>query len=215
MNIHQAKTEKSSIGKKLFERAAKWFEYQDKGEWITDMKNSIGIAVSIIATVTFSLATNPPGGVVQAGRGDMPFSTNDTFCLELNTTRREHICAGESILATSNKEDYLAFLVCNTICFMSSLSVLLLLVSGIPIRKTYLLWGLSIGMCVILTSFALTYMFAVYMVTPKVIWSSLLENVFGIVIVVWASFVVLLAAFFIVRLIVRGVHKVCNCIGCQ
>lgn len=209
LNIHQEKPHKSSC-KKFFEWASKCFEHENQEKWIEDMKTSIGIAVSIIATITFSLATNPPGGVVQVSHGDIPFSANDTFC---SNTTGDLICAGESILATSKNGDYLPFLVCNTICFISSLSVLLLLVSGIPLQKTFLLWLLSIGMCVTLTTLALTYMFAVFMVTPNVIWSSLLENVFGFSVVIWASFVVLLAAFFILRFIARGVHKVCNCMG--
>ncbi|CAK8560371.1 unnamed protein product [Lathyrus sativus] len=211
MNVHQQKAQKSSC-KKFFEWASNCFEHQDPEKWIKDMKTSIGIAVSIIATITFSLGTNPPGGVVQVSHNDIPFSINDTFCSIKN---RDRICAGEAIMATSKNGDYLAFLVCNLICFISSLSVLFLLVSGIPIQKTFLLWLLSIGMCVTLTSLALTYFFAVFMVTPDVIWNSRLDNVFGFSLLIWASSVVLLAAFFILRSIVRGVHKVCNCMECQ
>ncbi|CAK8560379.1 unnamed protein product [Lathyrus sativus] len=212
MNVHQEKPQKSS-GKKFFEWASKCFyEYRDPEKWIKDMKTSIGIAVSITATITFSLGTNPPGGVVQVSKNDIPFSTNHTFC---SFQKPYHICAGEAIMATSKSGDYLAFLVCNLICFISSLSVLFFLVSGIPIRKTVLIWLLSFGMCVTLTSLALTYLFAVFMVTPDAIWNNLLDSVFGLSVVIWASSVVLLAAFFILRPIVRGVHKVCNCMGCQ
>ncbi|KAL5062697.1 hypothetical protein RYX36_024434 [Vicia faba] len=210
MNIHQENSQNSSV-KKFFERAARWFEFGDRERRIKDMKTSMGIAVSIIATITFSLATNPPGGVVQAGVKDIPVSINDTFC---SYTTGGVICVGESILATSKSGDYLAFLISNTICFISSLSVLLLLVSGIPITKTFILWLLSVGMCVILTTFALTYMFAVFMVTPDVIWQSHF-GVLGIAIIVWVSLVGILAFILTLRLIVRAVNKVYNFMECQ
>ncbi|CAK8560378.1 unnamed protein product [Lathyrus sativus] len=174
MNIDQENPHKS-IFRRFFERAAECFEYKDKGEWIKHMKSSVGIAVSIIATVTFSLATNPPGGVVEVSLNDGSFCSNTTGV---------YICAGEAILATLYKEYYIGFLVCNTICFIAALSVLLLLVSGIPIEKTFLIWLLSFGMCLTLTSLALTYLFAVFLVTPDVIWNSPIKNGFGIVIVV-------------------------------
>ncbi|XP_058745330.1 uncharacterized protein LOC131618079 [Vicia villosa] len=199
-NIHEENPQKS-CGRKLFERVAKWFEYKDKEKWIKGMKTSMGIAVSIIATVTFSLATNPPGGVVQVSVNDDPLCSDKTGY---------NICAGEAILATLYKNYYLRFLICNTICFISALSVLLFLVSGIPIEKTFPVWLLSIGMSITLTSFALTYLFAVNMVTPNVIWNHLLENVFGIAIFVWAIFVAALGVFLVVRLIVRVVNKLWN-----
>lgn len=168
-------------------------------EWLKDMKSSISLTASLIATVTFSLATNPPGGVVQASLDD------SNYCSTINTTIKNiTICVGEAILATTSHDKYLPFLICNTICFIASLSVILVLVSGIPINNKFSIWLLSIGMSIVITSLALTYLFAANMVTPNSIWNSLYGNGFGISLFVWIAVV----------LIVYIILLVCTCVKC-
>ena len=197
MSINQENHPKPCF-REFLERAAKWFDYKNKGEWLKDMKGSISLTASIIATMTFSLATNPPGGVLQASLSD------PTDCM---TRNKRLICVGEAILANRSHVDYLRFLICNTICFIASLSVILVLVSGIPINRGFTIWLLSTGMCITLTTLSLTYMFAANMVTPNSIWSSLPGNVFGIAIMVFASIVIIVFTFLLVRLFVRGANK--------
>ncbi|RHN39382.1 putative PGG domain-containing protein [Medicago truncatula] len=52
-------------------------------KWLDDMKGSISLTASLIATLTFSLATNPPGGVVQASLDD------SNYCSTILNTRME------------------------------------------------------------------------------------------------------------------------------
>jgi hypothetical protein len=89
--------------------------------------------------MTFSLATNPPGGVLQASLSD------ETDCM---TRKKKLICVGEAILANRSHDHYLRFLICNTICFIASLSVILVLVSGIPINRVGLQYGFYQQECV-------------------------------------------------------------------
>jgi len=194
MSIVQDQNLPKSRCRKFFE----WVGYEETGEWLIEMKSSISLTATIIATMTFALATNPPGGVVQASIGD------ETDC---KTRNKRLICVGEAILANRSHEDYSSFLICNTICFIASLIVILVLVSGIPIKRGFTIWVLSICMCITLTTLALTYMFAANMVTPNSIWSSLLGNVFGIAIMVFASIVIIVFTFQLFRLFVWGVHK--------
>nr|XP_027192259.1 uncharacterized protein LOC101494327 isoform X2 [Cicer arietinum] len=64
------------------------------------------------------------------------------------------------------------------------------------------------GMCVSLTSLALTYLFAASMVTPNSIWNSIAGNAFGVVVIVWVAFVVIvIAIYLIVRFFVRSLNK--------
>ncbi|XP_004510422.1 uncharacterized protein [Cicer arietinum] len=184
-----------SRNRTLLESAGEWFEYNDKGKWLNEMKGSISLIAQIIVTMTFSLATNPPGGVVQVGLSDK------AFCSGL-------VCAGEAVMATVNHNKYLGFMICNTICFIASISVCLLLVSGIQINNSFSIWLLSTGMCVSLTSLALTYLFAASMVTPNSIWNSIAGNAFGVVVIVWVAFVVIvIAIYLIVRFFVRSLNK--------
>src|ERR1044072_2910773 len=75
-------------------------------------------------------------------------------------------CPGEAIFGVLHEVQYLRFLIYNTVSFIASLSVCLLLVSGIPLKHRFVLWFLSIGMCITITSLALTYFAAIMMVTP-------------------------------------------------
>ncbi|MCI12079.1 ankyrin repeat protein [Trifolium medium] len=152
--------------------------------------------------MTFSLATNPPGGVVQASLDD------EGQCItRVIKNKSKLICVGEAILASYKHDAYLKFLICNTICFIASLSIILFLVSGIPLNRPFPVWLLSIGMCITLTSLSLTYLFAANMVTPDSLWKSVDENAFGIALIVWVAIVSILAIILIVRLFVRVVYK--------
>lgn len=208
---HPQQNPSKSRFRKVIERVDRWFDCNDIQKWLEDMKTSINLTLSIIATVTFTLGMTPPGGVVQAGLGDFK---NDEITKCLNRTiliggksENRTICVGEAILASLQHDKYVPFLVCNTICFISSLSVILFVVSGIPFNKPGLVWLLSGGMSITLTFLALTYLFAANMVTPNSIWNSLPGNIFGIALIVWAFIALIGHGYLILRLIVRGVMK--------
>jgi len=176
-------------------------QHHSRDKWIEDMKGSISLTVSIIATMTFSLATNPPGGVVQVSLGDI--NQCSTINSTMNPPINHTICVGEAILATFFDDYYLKFLIFNTTCFIASLSVLLLLVSGIPINNKFSIWVLSIGMTIILSTLALTYLFAANLVTPNALWNSPGSG-FGKALIVWVVIVVIV---YIIRML-------CACLSC-
>ncbi|MCH79298.1 ankyrin repeat protein [Trifolium medium] len=153
--------------------------------------------------MTFSLATNPPGGVVQAS-----IDKEDQCKTIIDSDNKGRlVCIGEAILASYKHSSYLKFLICNTVCFIASLSIILFLVSGIPINHPFPVWFLSTGMCITLTSLALTYLYAANMVTPNTLWNSVDDNAFGIALIVWIVIVSIVAVILIVRLFVRIVNK--------
>jgi len=212
MSLPQKNSWKSRLIK-YFERVDKWFDCDDIQKRLEEMKTSINLTLSIIATVTFSLGMNPPGGVVQASLDD--FKNQDEITKCLNRTIRidgipmnRTICVGEALLASLQHDKYVPFLVCNTICFISSLSVILFVVSGIPFTKPSLIWILSGGISITLTFLASTYLIAANMVTPNSIWNSPTHNVFGIFIIVWAIVALIGHGYLILRFIVKRVMKI-------
>jgi len=66
---------------------------------------------------------------------------------------------------------FLEFLVSNTICFFASLSICLILVSGIRLEQRLFTWLLSLGMWVTLTAFAYSYAISLAMITPDLDFS--------------------------------------------
>lgn len=102
--------EKEGAGwRKYLKYVGDWFKYKDKGEWLKEMQNGLSMSASIIATITFQLATNPPGGVIQA-------SNNDEALIQCNYTTP---CPGESVIAFTDPDSYLRFFIANTISFIA------------------------------------------------------------------------------------------------
>ncbi|XP_045790049.1 uncharacterized protein LOC123884859 [Trifolium pratense] len=203
MSFERLNTPKSGF-RKFFQSLDEWFEYKDKGKWIEDMKGSIILAASMIATMTFSLGTNPPGGIVSVSLENVSsFESFDELCSNVTG-----ICAGSAILGSLYTNTYVRFLVCNTICFIAAISVIFLLVSGIPMDNTFSIWLLSTCMCITLTSLALTYMVAAVMITPDSILNNY-DNPFAIALLVWVAFVLLVHGVHIVRFLVRKICRKC------
>ncbi|PNX64967.1 hypothetical protein L195_g054296, partial [Trifolium pratense] len=109
MTTVQVNHPKSSF-RKLFEYLDEFFEYENRGKWIEDMRASISLTASIIATMTFSLATNPPGGVVQTSPGDVDLlDEKGRQCLVSNVTGLR-LCLAEAVLGSIASDDYVPFL---------------------------------------------------------------------------------------------------------
>ena len=191
---------KEKTPKKWWRKCGDWLTYKDKHQWLQDMRGSLSMTASIIATITFQSALNPPDGVLQAGVKD------DINCPNGDSS---HPCPGQAVLAVMYQDYYMGFMVCNTICFIASLSVCLLLVSGLPLNHRLPTWLLAIGMCITITSLSLTYLFGATMVTPDTIWDSV-TSVFGIVILVWIALSVIIGVLLMIRFIARGVIIIRN-----
>ncbi|CAL5438467.1 unnamed protein product [Camellia sinensis] len=83
-----------------------------QGEWISKKREALMIVASLIATMAFQAGVSPPGGVRQDDSDG-------------------HI-AGKAVMTPVL---YPYFLRANTIGLVSSLSIILLLISGLPFRK--------------------------------------------------------------------------------
>ncbi|XP_057452998.1 uncharacterized protein LOC130744853 [Lotus japonicus] len=165
----------------------------------------LGLMASIVATMPFQLATNPPGGVFQAN-GGVPVSVA-RICRDNDTIQ----CPGEAVMAVVYEEEvYTNFLICNTVSFIASLTVCLLLVSGIPLKHRLVIWVLSIGMCITITSLALTYMFAASMVTLDPVWEAA-DKMFGRVLKIWVHLLGIVGVYLIIRMVYRVVKWIIKC----
>ncbi|TKY64304.1 mitogen-activated protein kinase 15 [Spatholobus suberectus] len=150
---------------------------KNKEKWFEHMGGMLSLVATVIATITFQSAINPPGGVRPAES-----FANETEVVKCNDTIIP--CPGQAILAVVYPNTYTIFLFMNTICFVSSSAVCLLLVSGLPLHNRFLTLLFSVCMCITLTSLTLTYLFGAKMVTPDNLWGRVISMV-GIVIVIW------------------------------
>ncbi|KAF3628101.1 putative nuclear transcription factor Y subunit A-8-like isoform X1 [Capsicum annuum] len=158
-----------------------------KGDWLSKKRETIMVVASLIATMAFQAGVNPPGGVWQENG-------------KLNAQGIPSHKAGEAVMAYNHARSYRYFLRANTIAFVSSLSTILLLISGLPFRRRLFMWGLMVIMWLTVTSVALTYGISIYILTPKKD-SEPLGQIIEIGITVWCGLMALLLLGNTIRLL--------------
>ncbi|XP_031103233.1 ankyrin repeat-containing protein ITN1-like [Ipomoea triloba] len=160
------------------------------GDWLSRKRDSIMVVASLIATMAFQAGVNPPGGVWQEDS------------LSPDSAHK----AGEAVMAYNHAKVYRYFIRTNTTAFVASLSTILLLISGLPFRRRLFLWGLMVIMWLTVTTIALSYGVAIFIITPKQ-YRSQLGNVVQISVTVWSCVMGLLLFGNTVRLIFRWIEK--------
>jgi hypothetical protein len=118
----------SSVGKRL--------KYQ--GNWMEKTRGTLMVVATVMATMAFQAGLNPPGGVWQENIYKPRHGFN---CSEINVCE-----AGTAILSYSNPVGYLWFLYFNSTSFFASLFVILLVITGFPIRSKFFIWFLTSAM---------------------------------------------------------------------
>ncbi|GJV79166.1 ankyrin repeat-containing domain, PGG domain protein [Tanacetum coccineum] len=139
-----------------------------------EAKTTLMVVASLIATMAFQAGTNPPSGVWQ-------------------DTSTDHM-AGYSIMEYNHQNLYHVFLVSNTLGFVSTLSIILLLISGLPfLRHRVFLWILMVIMWIATASMSLTYLVSISVLTPKP-EAQTFKNVVSGIVLVWIGLMTLLVA---------------------
>ncbi|MED6134549.1 hypothetical protein PIB30_037921 [Stylosanthes scabra] len=145
---------------------------RDEGEnieWMEEIRGNLAMVATVIATVTFQIGLNPPGGVVQSGdHGDVSCSKH----LEASSGRgigKNYQCPGVSVFADSGAREHRfnVFLIFNNISFASSILACFFLVTGVPLRRPLSILLMSIDMCISLGSLGIAYCLGVMMVEPQ------------------------------------------------
>lgn len=70
-------------------------------------------------------------------------------------------------MADKKPDDYAYYLFTNTIGFVTSLSTILLLVTGLPFKRRFFMWVLTVIVWVTITCMALTYRTSILNFTPQ------------------------------------------------
>ncbi|KAJ4708970.1 Ankyrin repeat family protein [Melia azedarach] len=155
-------------------------------EWLKKKRSTLMVVASLTATMAFQVGVNPPGGLWQdtVKGGDSPHT------------------AGYSIFADNFPDSYCRFLIYNTTGFVASLSIILLLVSGLPFRRRIFMWILMVIMWVAITAIAWTYLISIQVFTPNA-ESGALISILETVILVWMGLMLTLLLGHTIRLLVR------------
>ncbi|KAI3814807.1 hypothetical protein L1987_14452 [Smallanthus sonchifolius] len=126
-------------------------DLKNNGDWLDKKRNALMVVASLIATMSFQADTNPPSGVWQDDSTDDPLHK-----------------AGYAVMALNHPNLYHIFLASNTVGFVSTLSIILLLISGLPfVKHRVFVWGLMVIMWIATVSMSLAYMVSIWVLTPK------------------------------------------------
>lgn len=127
----------------------------DDQDWLKEMRKGIIVMAVLIATVSFEVAIDPPGGVWQDG-ASVSNITNGIH------SRRP----GHSIMGEISPSSFTWFLVWDSIAFLASMSIIVALTSpsrliGISIRWIYV----RLMMWVVIASVHMVFLYGVQMTT--------------------------------------------------
>ncbi|KAK8292077.1 hypothetical protein V6Z12_D06G099100, partial [Gossypium hirsutum] len=178
------------------DREYQWVQKTYKKEdWLTRKRDSLMVVASLMATMSFQAGLTPPGGLWQ-----------DDFTGA--ATERSHE-AGTSIIADTNQSYYSQYLAANTISFMASMSIILLLITGLPFKRRLFMWILTVIVWIAISSMGFTYRISLLVFTPKS-QKLTVTRVLEYAVIAWIGVMALLLLAHTIRLIVIVFSKVEN-----
>ncbi|KAL0394203.1 UNVERIFIED_CONTAM: hypothetical protein Slati_4386500 [Sesamum latifolium] len=148
-------------------------------DWLARKRNALMIVASLLATVAFQAGLSPPGGVWQDD-----FSGNPNSTVGSDKPHK----AGQSVMAYTLPSKYGQYMIFNTIAFLASLSIILLQVSGLPMRRRRWMWTQMVTMWIAVTAQTLTYFVTLINMTPKRVERTVYQ-VAKISVLVWLALV--------------------------
>ncbi|CAL5359168.1 unnamed protein product [Camellia sinensis] len=159
----------------------------NQGEWLAKKMDALMVVASLLTTIAFQAGVSPPGGVWQ----------NDSPEGSLDPHR-----TGEAVAAYTYPESYQFYLRANMISFVASLSTILLLISGLPLKRKNFMRILMMIMCLSITSIAFSYAFSLVAVTPKTHRVTLHRTLY-VAVPVWCVVMVILLLVHTIQLTLR------------
>ncbi|XP_062115456.1 ankyrin repeat-containing protein BDA1-like [Humulus lupulus] len=201
--------EKDSVNNERDERDVKLPKKSFKSRWfhpilkrlkskrLKDVEGSIMVVATLIVSMTFQATINPPGGVWQ-----QTYNTTNGVGNHFDCQNRTCL-AGTSVLAHMDYDssDYLLFLWLNSMAFLTSVSILLLIMVGVPIKNKVCIGLFNLVLCVTLAFVGFSYFLAMTMVNPAHINKTVLS--LFVFVLVWCGIFLLWGAWFTIRLVLR------------
>ncbi|KAA8538771.1 hypothetical protein F0562_028334 [Nyssa sinensis] len=145
-------------------------------DWLGRKRSALMVVASLIATVAFQAAISPPGGVWQ---------NSELVDSNGNPVGNPHV-VGKSVMAYNIPQAYGQFMIFDTIAFLASLSIILLLISGLPLKRRRWMWIQMVTMWIAITAQTVTYFLTLIHMSPKEV-EGVLYHVTEISVLSWLS----------------------------
>lgn len=143
-------------------------------DWLGRKRSAVMVVTSLIATVAFQAALTPPGGVWQETQ------TEDASGKPLDKPYK----VGTSVMAYDQEAEYGLFMIFNTLAFLSSLSIILLLVSGLPLKRRRWMWTQMVILWISISAQVVTYFLSLRYMSPDNVMPTL-KDVTEVSVLAW------------------------------
>ncbi|XVF34586.1 hypothetical protein REPUB_Repub18cG0071200 [Reevesia pubescens] len=164
-------------------------------EWLGRQGNALMVVAAMLATMAFQACVNPPSGIWQnTSPSDNSSSTADS-----------NHKTGFSIWAYNHSSPYTSFLMSNIMAFLASLSIIIMLMSGVALRNRFFMWVLTVIMGIATIAIIVAYMMSITSFTPKGADFLLLEKM-TIAVIVWIVLITLFITGYTIREIIRFIN---------
>ena len=150
-------------GEKIRDTAINALKAEPEGAWMEDMRGYLATVATVIATMTFQVGLNPPGGIVQNEEKGVVDCPKPNEKIDYHT----QACPGDSVYAAARRNQYFVFMWFNGISFFTSLCVRLWLISGLPLSRRLPTLFLAMVLCISLLSLACTFVYGGSMSIPE------------------------------------------------
>ncbi|XVF25186.1 hypothetical protein REPUB_Repub13aG0191600 [Reevesia pubescens] len=180
------------IIKSAYLKCKKYMTHQTN--WVEEMQGTLMLVATLTATISFQVAINPPGGVWQQ---DYTNSTAGNFICNVHYDK---CVAGTAVSAYVYPINYLILTTFAIISFIASLGVVLLAVSGLPLKNKLCTWLMTIDMIIAITFVLLTFIEAMVIVTPDHMFSTTAEALY-VTQYIWIGLVGIVAVFATIHLV--------------
>ncbi|XVE88661.1 hypothetical protein DITRI_Ditri19aG0087300 [Diplodiscus trichospermus] len=169
-----------------------------QANWVEEMQGTLMLVATLSATIAFQVAINPPGGV-------LGFDYRNSTIGNFNCATSDVCVDGTALLGYVYPEKYIQLTVFAIVSFIASLAVVLLAISGLPLKNKLGTWLMIIAMIIAITSLFLAFIVAIWMVTPNDVFPTTSKALF-ITQYIWIVLVGFVVVFASMRLLFRLVH---------
>ncbi|KAL8062278.1 hypothetical protein ABFX02_02G137200 [Erythranthe guttata] len=172
----------------------KWLN--EREDWLERKRSGLMVVASLIATMAFQAGVNPPNSIWQ-----------ETQTLDTRNSKDLRHYLTKAINHLKNSE---RFYLINTTSFIASLSIILLLMNGLPLKRKFFVWVLMVVTWIAITAIALSYTVVVIISTPPNKKETTIDAMVGITVFAWICLMALLLVGHTLRLIVKMIRVLFN-----
>ncbi|KAM6585345.1 hypothetical protein CsatB_012347 [Cannabis sativa] len=171
---------------------------KQRRQWLKNVEGSIMVVATLIVSTTFQAAVNPPGGVWQQTNNTTQASNDISDC------SNQTCIAGTSVMAHIDNDNYAFFVWFNSIAFLGSLSIIILIIGGVPTNNKFWIWLFDLVLFVTLFCVGQSFLHANILVTPDHgDYYESLDTVYKCSIYVWEGMFVVMGAWHLAYLVIK------------